>query len=1728
MLKSRKILITFLIMFFPVLFIIKNSDTLISNSIKNNDKLEGNDEIIDSENWELSLVFYDSTVNNGLTPLTEINWDASDGSYFLGERRTVTMQINYKNTNTTKDYSKDNLKITIPELTANDSKLVISKAIGANTTGSDWSSGQVNSGYDWNANITNDHNIIITNNVAIQAQTNFEGSIRIVYSLTPETEKEKVEVGEDECLHTLNTTFKARLFNNNSDNLLAISDDIAFNYRRLYSHQWTKYQYELTKTAETGATLDNIENVTDYIWVNYKFTTKDKEYSNQINTVLYTENNTNYVIEDELPAGAVAYVNGIKQEPFEGNKYRFSYPINKRCCSTALSMETKTFYATVGYPKAIYNEENNNMHVSNTASLYITYEGETELSYQQDATVELDLNDFLTLGNLYSTKKSVTGNYIPPSENMVGGISYKRYYQAIKGEDDSLTNGNLFAYEIKNEVKYSGKPITIEVGDDFLYYTNQSPSSSNKIKLEDNDYYFNTIRIPRITNAYNESIYEKYNWKLYVRDANSTTYRLYREHLKNENITFAESEKIVAAYIKADDITETIKFSLYVYINFIKYDIPEYGYLYNSSYQKVYFKENNELILQNPGTVPTYDELANHDIEKHGAYLQRSTTYDTWEKFSLLPPKANYSTGIQQKYHSQIIQDDENKIFRIEFYEYAHLTSSNSASASYNEAHKADYDPVTHTLKTMTYYTIIPKGMKVGSTKQQIINDIEAVLLSVGNGYGLILDTNFEPFEDDELTELIHATMTEDDITITENWRGTGKTLLKIVVPFGEEGVYLFSTSSYCQLELQLFFDAIVTYDDYEEYGNLYELELYEQAHNSIISPLSISRSRDALDIDNDNDNSEYLGYSKTSVSLLSAISTHQDLQTAVETDLNNFNTKTASSSFGANYTYKLRARTGESNVTNLVIYDSIEDYAKDHNLEMIKAAGKHDSWRGEFLGVDTSYAEEKGYQVKVYYNENPLPGRLKEDNTWHAYNDSVDKSLVKSLAFEFLDSNGNPALVPANTVNYVLIKMKAPTTEYKHFTYNGCWVDWNAIDPLTGKSVDFITGINSNIVRIGIPSSTDEEASLVETITIEKIWKDNNNALGLRPNSVKFYIVPNDNYNKRIEVNLTGEGNVWTTNVEVPKYDTGEEINYKIVEDPNVSNIINEEYKYVSSVEGNTYTNTLHQAFFFVKYWRDNNNAYLTRPSSLDAKIYKDGEYYKDITFTGDYNHVGWSQYVYLPVFNEENEFASYTLAEEDVPGYISSCTSYYCNNLLSATKKIIVHKVWKDKSNAYNTRPSSVSIILKRNNSTYRTITLSGAGDTWDSEEIEVPVYDNNGVKYNYNIEENTLASYGSVLYNQDTYTVTNTLKETKSITITKKWIDNNNAYNTRPSELIITLLQNGKDYQVLKLTGTTNIWSQTLEVPKYDDNQEEYIYSIKESNDSINPDYSEITYSESDLSVTNQLKKNKTISISKVWNDYDNKYLTRPESINVMLLQNGSNYQKIALTGTTSIWNNNLEVPVYDNNGKKYLYTIKEIEGIDKYGEIKYDQTTLTITNKLTEIPSVSLYFTVTVGYINPVTGELSYDKEGFNKILMEHNIDPDSDYEFKIKLQNIGTEKTYEGKLTSSKILEFKDLPYGEYRAVEDKDNLFEFVSMESIAEVPGVEFIPGLNGGTIAIKPTGSNIIYGANIINRINTRSISDELENPNTGSKIVITMIVLILSLLTAFIFKYKINKLN
>jgi hypothetical protein len=76
------------------------------------------------------------------------------------------------------------------------------------------------------------------------------------------------------------------------------------------------------------------------------------------------------------------------------------------------------------------------------------------------------------------------------------------------------------------------------------------------------------------------------------------------------------------------------------------------------------------------------------------------------------------------------------------------------------------------------------------------------------------------------------------------------------------------------------------------------------------------------------------------------------------------------------------------------------------------------------------------------------------------------------------------------------------------------------------------------------------------------------------------------------------------------------------------------------------------------------------------------------------------------------------------------------------------------------------------------------------------------------------------------------------------------------------------------------------------------------------------------------TNTLGGTTSVTVTKVWSDYNNADNTRPGSITVRLLRNNATYDDHTLTGTGNTWSytwNNL--PLYDANGVRYTYTVAE---------------------------------------------------------------------------------------------------------------------------------------------------------------------------------------------------------
>ena len=178
------------------------------------------DDLEETDNWELSLIYFDSTVDNGTTPLTEINWDATDDGYDYGTPRVITVQINYKNTNAVTTYEPGELGISIPNLvfgknpthyftgspglSHEESPLwEMTIAAGANYgthTGEKWNIVEST----WGGLDDTQESFFLTNAITFYEGSNFEGSIQIQYTITPKTEKDKYKNPEfeDTCIHT--------------------------------------------------------------------------------------------------------------------------------------------------------------------------------------------------------------------------------------------------------------------------------------------------------------------------------------------------------------------------------------------------------------------------------------------------------------------------------------------------------------------------------------------------------------------------------------------------------------------------------------------------------------------------------------------------------------------------------------------------------------------------------------------------------------------------------------------------------------------------------------------------------------------------------------------------------------------------------------------------------------------------------------------------------------------------------------------------------------------------------------------------------------------------------------------------------------------------------------------------------------------------------------------------------------------------------------------------------------------------------------------------------------------------------------------------------------------------------------------------------------------------------------------------------------------------------------
>ncbi len=567
-------------------------------------------------------------------------------------------------------------------------------------------------------------------------------------------------------------------------------------------------------------------------------------------------------------------------------------------------------------------------------------------------------------------------------------------------------------------------------------------------------------------------------------------------------------------------------------------------------------------------------------------------------------------------------------------------------------------------------------------------------------------------------------------------------------------------------------------------------------------------------------------------------------------------------------------------------------------------------------------------------------------------------------------------------------------------------------------------------------------------SIKITKNWLDNNNINGKRPDEIKLIVSDGTNEISQIiskQANETGE-NTWETTIEnLPKYnENGEEIQYTIKEaEVSIGDL---KFYTISQPTGdmvngfeieNTFNVPAEQIELTVnKKWVDNEIQAKRRPKTIVLNVKAknaDNNNPEEIIKSYELKTSEETNYTFteLPKYNNKGNEIEYIVEEQEKT---SGNLKFYTTTIGDITniennenkKQVIitntfekpeeltqipVTKIWDDNNNKANKRPTSIKLQLKNENKIIKeqevnnTNSTNGDANTWSYTFEKIEKYNENGEEIKYTVDETEVNNNDLQFYTATINGTTITNKFTQNvdkveIPVTKIWEDNEIQVQRRPESVIIILKANGKEIQRYELSEATannadkNTWNYIFkELPKYDEDNNRINYTVEEQ-EKTQGDLKFYTSKIEDTTITNTFTRpTETISIevNKIWEDQENIYNKRPETIKLEV-KNGDIVEDDAIVTKEENWKYTFtNLNKYDENGQEIQYTVDEKEVLEndlyhyekEIGELtnkegKTNEKQVTITNIMTKIPG-----TVVIKYIDKNTGEEITDsktKEG----------------------------------------------------------------------------------------------------------------------------------------------------
>ena len=1040
--------------------------------------------ITNNDNWEVGVKLYD--VTSGSTQIDNIVWNPT-----VHEKRTFELVVSYRNVVSNKTYNPGDVQVEIDSILDNirDCNDIVlnstfyggtpegyppeffidaDKASSATKTNL-WSYSTETTGKTYYNVPTK---FIVTNNEAFLEETSYQGTIVLRFTL------DAYEV-KNNSSGTYDVNFKTT----DGTEIKAGSFDFTFESART--------PYTLDVRTEAFSSASGLPGIAEnFVWVKYKF-----DYEKGSTGVREAFGKNLYIT---VPDGAIVFDSNFTQLANEGNNTynlgKYKETLHNNTLNEYISVvEPNTITAIVAYPKATTT------NVNLTANLYGTYRDElaevlldTESISKASSEFEFDYD-----GELYWIGKSTKTPNIS--------------YESLIGNNGANAKWNLYY-----GARYSEEigSINMICGDDILY---AQDANYNWYQLSDSEYSFTSFDATyagqnkylglRNMNTYVD-VSDKYEVAVYLRYANTTDYVLWKQGKLNANgigsvLTFPAN--VVGVQFKIlNSNNEDIELYGDLTVNFKSTKMASDTDIYNFNYLEIQKNSDNQLVNleiteENYITAPTKEHIMQYDLNKYGHLMFRNTHYVTAGD-----TKAYYTVTKDINQNSITIDANNEKI---------NFNYISSTVFWFNQEVAVPKEFYGYTM-----YDLLPEGIDLAVTADELKEGIAKCMT--------FFTAKFQTVNGNYTSNRYSYLMNHLNVEVIEDYEGTGRTFIKIEVDMSDDPLDLTYTWNYDNdngrftaasswpgeyFLYQIPIPCQISFDNWYEYGSTYTNTLFvsdtnhSKGYSSTINRFGGTTTSSLLgqtpdngsfqtdpalqsimsDLDKDGNTTESIGTSTISEAINATMNTYTDIIKRISVDQENYTTQTQKVKYNSDYSYKLRVRIGVDNTAkNLVIFDSIEDVSP--------------GWKGHLQGFDTSYAEGKGYQVKIYYSESDFSTTEKyttdiTNSFWKEYVDGVtDLSTIKHVAFTFLDQQGNSVVFPSNSVMYVTILMKSISTT-KALNAQGT----NAADLQTANNARFtidaldtfgavqeVVDLPSNTVYAVLPSIGFQVLKIIPTNT--------------------------------------------------------------------------------------------------------------------------------------------------------------------------------------------------------------------------------------------------------------------------------------------------------------------------------------------------------------------------------------------------------------------------------------------------------------------------------------------------------------------------------------------------------------------------------------------------------------------------------------------------------------------